>query len=449
MSATSVTRISARLDRLPITSLHRRAVIALAFAYFFELGGINTFGYAAPGIIHQWHVPVSVIALITSTTFGGMFVGAAFGGWFADLAGRKRGFIISILIFTLGSLANAASWDVASLAIFRFITGIGLSAMTVIANTYVPEVFPARVRGEYLGFVMTIGLIGIPATAWVARFLVPLAPWAWRTVFIWGALGLVALAYAMRIVDSPRWLHLHGREKEAEEAIGTLEQAARAEGLSLPEPAAEIDEPIGSHTSYMELFAPAQRGRTYMLIAVWVFQTLGFYGFMAWVPTLLVEHGFSMVRSLTFSSVIAVCTPVGALIGAFLLDKFDRKWLITGIALFTAVCGLLYGLTFQPAFIMIFGAFVVLGIQCFATALYVYTPELYPTGMRSSGHGLTYGIGRAANVAGPFIVAVLFTSYGYGSVFIYIAACWLITAVVVALFGPSTTGRSLESLNRT
>ncbi len=216
MSASSVTSISARLDRLPITSLHKRAVIALAFAYFYELGDINTFGFAAPGMIRYWHIPVSTIAFAISMTFFGMFLGATFGGWFADRMGRKRGFIISVLIFTLASLANAVSWDVASLAFFRFVTGVGLSAMTVIANTYVSEVFPARARGKYLGYVMTIGLIGIPATAWVARFLVPLGPWGWRVVFVWGAFGLFALIFATRMVDSPRWLHLHGRNNDAE-----------------------------------------------------------------------------------------------------------------------------------------------------------------------------------------------------------------------------------------
>jgi putative MFS transporter len=84
---------------------------------------------------------------------------------------------------------NALSWDVITLALFRFLTGVGLSAMTIIANTYVSEFFPAHVRGKYMGRIVTIGLIGIPATAFVARWLVRLATWGWRLVFIWGVLA--------------------------------------------------------------------------------------------------------------------------------------------------------------------------------------------------------------------------------------------------------------------
>jgi MFS transporter, putative metabolite:H+ symporter len=440
--------ISARLDRLPITSLHRQAVAALAFAYFFELSDLNTFSFAAPAIIHQWHIPVSAVALTISASFAGMFFGASCGGWLADHSGRKRGFIIATLVYTLASLANAASWNLFSLAFFRFVTGIGLSAMTVIANTYIGEVFPARRRGKYMGIVVTIGLIGIPATAWVSRFLVPLAPWGWRLVFVWGAFGIFALVFAAGMIESPRWFHLRGSAARAEEGTAALEKAALAESGPLAEPEPHADERPVPEVNYRELFAPAWRSRTVMLLFVWIFQTLGFYGFVSWVPTLLAQHGFTIVRSLTFSSVIALCNPLGALVAANLIERFDRKWLLTAVALLIAICGLAYGMTFEPAFIMLFGALVVVGIQAFAVGLYVYTPELYPTRMRGSGHGLTYGVGRLANVVGPFIVSALYTGYGYRTVFVYIAACWLASAAIVGLYGPLTTGRSLEALNR-
>jgi MFS transporter, putative metabolite:H+ symporter len=111
-----------------------------------------------------------------------------------------------------------------------------------------------------------------------------------------------------------------------------------------------------------------------------------------------------------------------------------------------AVFGLGYGLSGSAVFIVLFGALVVASIQAMAVALYTYTPELYPTSMRSSGMGITYGVGRLANVAGPFIVSFIFGAAGYLSVFVYIAACWVGVALVVGIFGPVTTGRPLEVL---
>ena len=90
--------------------------------------------------------------------------------------------------------------------------------MTIIANTYVSEFFPAHVRGKYMGRIVTIGLIGIPATAFVARFLVPLATWGWRLVFIWGGLGIFALMFAARMKESPRW-HLNKNQHARANAI--------------------------------------------------------------------------------------------------------------------------------------------------------------------------------------------------------------------------------------
>jgi len=438
--------ISARLDRLPITSLHRIAVAALAFAYFFELGDLSTFAFSAPGIMKAWHIPVSAVALITSASFGGMFIGAVSGGWFADRFGRKRGFIISILIYTLFSLLNALSWNVATLAIFRFLTGVGLSGMTVIANTYVSEFFPARVRGKYMGRIVTIGLIGIPATAWVARFVVPMAPWGWRLVFVWGALGIFALIMAARMKESPRWYLRHDDPAQANAIVAELEAAAVVEYGTLPPVRPVAAEPAPAAGTLALLFEGKQTGRTIILLLVWIFQTLGFYGFVAWVPTLLVQHGFSLVQSLSYTSLIAICNPIGSLIASDLVERFERKWFITIDGILIAIFGVGYGLSFSPVFIVLFGALVVMTIQGMAVALYTYTPELYPTEVRSSGMGLTYGVGRLANVAGPFFISTIFAAAGYLSVFVYIAACWLVVALVVGLFGPTTTGKPLEVL---
>src|ERR1700761_2089726 len=108
--------ISARLDRLPITPAHRAAFLALAFAYFFELGDLNTFAYAAPGIIHTWGINVDTVAAITSASFAGMCLGAMTGGTLANRLGRKPAFIISTAFYSIFSLLNALAWDVPSLA---------------------------------------------------------------------------------------------------------------------------------------------------------------------------------------------------------------------------------------------------------------------------------------------------------------------------------------------
>ncbi len=439
--------IAARMDRLPITSIHRIAVFALAFAYFFELADLNTFAFAAPGLMKAWNIPVSDVALITSASFGGMFLGAVSAGWLADVFGRKRGIIISICFYAIFSVLNALSWNVVSLAFFRFLTGVGLSGMTVIANTYVSEFFPPKVRGKFMGRIVTVGLFGIPATAWFARFFVPLEPWGWRLVFIWGGMGLLALFMAARMKESPRWHLRHNNQAKANEIVAELEARAIAEHGPLPpvKAAVEVDSTFRPG-SFAALFAPRERQRTIIMLLAWIFQTLGFYGFVAWVPTLLVKHGFSVVQSLSYTALIAICNPLGSFVASHLVERFERRWFITIDGVLIAIFGIAFGMSQTPVFIVLFGALVVMSIQAMAVGLYTYTPELFPTEIRSSAMGLTYGVGRLANVFGPFIVSTIFMSAGYRSVFIYIGACWLAVSLVIGIFGINTTGKPLEAL---
>ncbi|MCL6631832.1 MAG: MFS transporter [Alicyclobacillus herbarius] len=438
--------VGARLERLPIASFHRYVVLVLAFAFFFELGDINTLSYTAPAIEKAWNLKISSIGTVTSATFLGMFLGASVIGYVSDRIGRKKSLISTVLIYSVFSLLNAFAMNMTTLFITRFVTGFGLSAMTVVGITYISEVFPAKKRGTYQGLIMTIGLCGIPITAYVARFLIPTAPWAWRLVYVWGSLGFICAILATRMKESPRWLENRGRLDEANQVMSAIEAEVSRDKGSLPNPVEEI-KPVVSKQGYAELFSGRYLGRTIVLLIVWILQTLGFYGFMSWVPTLLVAHGFSLVHSLAWSSAMSIGAVPGAFIAYLISDRIDRKWLVVFFGVLIAVCGLLYGLTFNTTMIVVFGFLVAMFIQTFAPLLYAYTPELYPTEVRNSGSGLVYGVGRLANVFGPMIVVFFFNSYGYKSVFVYIAATWIILAVVTAVFGPRTRGRALEVLS--
>ena len=154
-----------RLDRLAISPFHRRTAALLAYVFFFELGDLNSFAYAAPALRQQWQLSIQTIATITSASFVGMFVGAMTAGTLSDHIGRKRALILTTVWYSSMSLLNACAWSVPSLFAARLLTGVGLSGMTVVAMTYIGEMFPSRVRGAYQARILMIGLIGIPATA--------------------------------------------------------------------------------------------------------------------------------------------------------------------------------------------------------------------------------------------------------------------------------------------
>lgn len=448
-----------RLDRLSVSAFHRRTAALLAYVFFFELGDLNSFAYAAPALRQQWQLSIATIATITSASFVGMFIGAMTAGALSDHMGRKRALMLTTLWYSSMSLLNAFAWNVPSLFAARLLTGMGLSGMTVVAMTYIGEMFPSRVRGAFQARILMFGLIGIPATAYVARFAVPHADWGWRVIFLWGALAIFFPLLARRLEESPRWLEHWGRYEEAEQVLARVERESNR-GLTRPENLVGLRGPLsrdtpgdkgrpgpfgpGEHSIGIKgLIRSGAGGRALLLISVWFCQTLGFYGFNAWVPTLLAEQGFSIIRTLEQSSAISIGAVPGAWIASLIADRWERKYLIALVAVLVGTFGMIYGLSFNTWIIVIFGFLVAMSQQVFAPMLYAYTAECFPTNARNTGAGLSYGIGRLGNAVGPLIVAFLFTTYGYRSVFAYIALCWVLVAFLILTFGPRMNQRTL------
>jgi|SRR6185503_723618 len=466
-----------RLDRLAVSTFHRRTAALLAYVFFFELGDLNSFAYAAPALRQQWQLSIQTIATITSASFVGMFVGAMTAGTLSDHVGRRRALLLTTIWYSSMSLLNACAWSVPSLFAARLLTGVGLSGMTVVAMTYIGEMFPSRVRGAFQARILMFGLFGIPATAYVARFAVPQAGWGWRVVFVWGALAIFFPFFARLLEESPRWLERRGRKEEAEAILARIEResalaappaagpAAAAAGPAVAGPkgpALQADEgragpfgpagpsegrpgPVGPGESIgiKGLIRSGFGGRALLLIGVWFCQTLGFYGFNAWVPTLLAEQGFSIMRTLEQSSAIAIGAVPGAWVASKIADRWERKYLIAAVAVLVGTFGMIYGLSFNTWVIVVFGFLVAMSQQVFAPMLYAYTAECFPTNARNTGAGMSYGIGRLGNAIGPLIVAFLFTNYGYRSVFAYIAVCWVLVAMLILAFGPRMNQRTL------
>lgn len=427
-----------RLDRLPISRFHKTTLLAIAFAYFFEFADINSFATTAPKLVDLWGVTVSQVAYVTSLSFVGMFIGSIVAGALADRWGRKKTLLRTILFFGFFSFVSVFSWDIFSLGVFRVLTSAGLSAMTVVAVIYVNELYPAAVRGKYQAYAMVIGICGTPATNLIASFVVPLSDWSWRLVYLWGALGVVLVLFARHLKESPRWHESRGDHAAADAVLREIEASVIAEKGPLAEPAEPVEEPPAVKAPVRLLLQKRYLAPTLLLTVLWVTQTIGFFGYSSFAPTLLSEEGFSVEKSVFYIALTTVGAPLGSFLASLVTDRFERKWCLVAFGVVIATCGLLYGLTFDPVLIVIFGFLVNLFERGYTALAYAYSPELFDTRSRSLGTGITYGIGRLSNAAGPLIIAALYNRTGYQSVFYFIAGVWMVGAVALAVFGPRT-----------
>jgi MFS transporter, putative metabolite:H+ symporter len=450
--------ISARLDRLPATRTVWTRVILLSLGGFFEFYDLFFTGYIAPGLVRSHILTATTrglfgttgIASFVAAMFSGLFIGTALFGFVADRFGRRTIFTISLLWYTAASVIMAFQNDVFGLNLWRFISGIGVGVELVTIDTYVSELIPKEWRGRAFAFNQTIQFCSVPLVALLAWLLVPISPFGldgWRWVVLIGAAGAIVVWWIrLRVPESPRWLAQHGRMEEAERVLADLEQrvASEAAGILPPPASPEVQTSPGR---FKEIWQGPYRRRTIMLIVFQLFQTVGFYGFSNWVPTLLIGRGIAVTSSLRYTFIIAIAAPFGPLLAAALADKVERKWQIVFAALGIAVFGILFGQMNAIPLLIACGVLLTLSANVLSFSSHAYQAELYPTRIRAFGVGFTYSWSRFSVVFSSFAIAFFLDRFGVPGVFTFIAASMLIVILSIGLFGPRTNRLALETIS--
>jgi putative MFS transporter len=438
------------LNRLPPTRIHRQATIIAGIGSFFDLFDIFLAGVLGTVLTQQFHLTRAALPPIIGSSFIGMFFGATLLGRYADRAGRRTAFLLNLGIYSGFTLLGAFSVDLTMLIVTRFLAGIGIGAELPLVDAYLSELLPARHRGRYTAWAYTIGFFGIPAAGFLARILVPRQPLGidgWRWMFVAGSLG-AAIVWVSRskLPESPRWLESMGRTAEADAIVSRMEREAEALGpLAAPEPN-EIAQ--SGHARFRAIFGPRYRGRTLMLCVFHIFQTVGYYGFGTLVPTVLAAKGYSIVTSLTFTSLTFIGYPVGSALSLPVVERVDRRWLIVGSAALMSVFGLALGYASAPGVILTMGFFYTATSNVFSNALHIFQVEIFPTFARATAAGTAYGLSRLSTGAMPFVLVPVLDRWGPGAMFAVIAAALWIVILDITLFAPKTTGRSLETISQ-
>src|ERR1700689_5142129 len=178
-----------------------------------------------------------------------------------------------------------------------------------------------------------------------------------------------------------------------------------------------------------------------------IFQTVGYYGFNNWVPSLLVKQGITVSTSLGYTTVIALAAPVGPFLGFFMGDRLERKFVIVAAAGAVLVCGLIFGATREPALIIAMGVGLTLANNIMSYSFHAYQQELFPTGIRARAAGFVYSWSRLSVIFSSFVIAFLLGEIGAIGVFVFIAAAMGVVMATIGLFGPPTSNISLERIS--
>jgi putative MFS transporter len=199
---------------------------------------------------------------------------------------------------------------------------------------------------------------------------------------------------------------------------------------------------------FSELWSRPYAARTFMLWVLWPALLFSYYGLTTWLGALLVAKGFAISKSITFVATITLGGIPGFLAAIYLLEKIGRKAVVIPSIILTAASAYFYGQADNMTTLYISGALLQFFTYAMWSAVYAYTPELYPTRMRAGGCGLASSIGRIGALLGPYVLGAVLQSHGVSAVFKLAATIFGVAAFIIVVLGPETKGRILEEISQ-
>ena len=451
--------------------------------FMFDAWDVALNGFLIPLLSDYWSLSVGQAAWIATANLIGMALGAFIWGGIADVIGRKKAFTLTLLVFSIFTVAGAFAPAYGWFILFRFLAGFGLGGCIPVDYALVGEFTPSRHRGRVLTAMDGWWPIGASLCAFVSAYLLDFGDWRLiMLVMIVPALLTVAVRFG--IPESPLYLASVGRYAEADAIIARLVERTGAdvrewthEAPATAAAPASPDEPespgVPPATSSSAAPAPKAepsvsrqlRAASGQLVQLWqhsakttlvswslfVSVLLVYYAALTWLPGILKKQGMADQAAFLVTGSMTAVGILGVIASALIVERFGRKVvlgvssiiaavLLVGAAVFIEASGA--NLTFAAKATIIGFGFVV---QIAIPTLYTYVSELYPTRLRGSGFGWASAASRLATGIAPIVFgAFMWPVLGLTLTFILTGALVVIAVVLMSFMARETTGEELS-----
>jgi MFS family permease len=463
------TNVPARMDRLPWSRWHWLVIISLGITWILDGLEVTIVGSISAVLENPHTLALSTVQVSAAGTayLIGAVLGALFFGRMTDKFGRKRLFMVTLAVYLIATIATAFSFNFIWFMACRFFTGSGIGGEYSAINSAIDELIPARVRGHVDLAINGSWWIGTAVGALVTTFLLdphifPVDV-GWRLCFGLGAvLGLAILAVRRYVPESPRWLLMHGRFKEADEVVSSIEQEVMKEEhlTSLPEPQGSmLIRPLGT-VSYRQIAKAMLKDyptRSLLGFALMVGQAF-LYNAIFFTYGLVLTTFYHIPANTVGLYIIpfAIGNILGPLTIGRLFDTIGRRKMISFTYIISGVLLAITGWLFLHGVLNAVTQTICWSIIFFfastgASAAYLTVSEVFPLEVRALAIALFYAIGTGAAALSPVLFGVLIQSgrpvevfYGY----LFGAALMAGAGVVAIFFAVDAERKSLESVAR-
>jgi MFS family permease len=446
------TSIPARLDSLRWSGFHTRVILALGITWILDGLEVTLAGALSGALKASPTLRFSNfdVGLANSAYLAGAVLGALGFGWLTDRIGRKKLFFITLAVYLAATAATALSWDIASYAVFRFLTGAGIGGEYTAINSTIQELVPARYRG-WTDLVIN-GSFWLGAALGALSAIVLLDPavagpdLGWRLAYLTGAfLGLIVFVMRMWIPESPRWLMIHGRPEEAHAIVDEIETSAIGHVQdqrthSFPKIRLKMRDhtPLNevAHTLFSVYRQRALVGLTLMVAQAFFYNAI----FFTFALVLTDFYGISSDQIGWYILPFAAGNFLGPLLLGRLFDTLGRRAMITltyGVSgILLAVSGYLFSIGVLSAQSQTIAWMIIFFFASpAASAAYLTVSETFPLEVRALAIAIFYAVGTGiGGVIGPALFGVLIDTGSRGSVFAgyLLGSVLMIAAALVA-----------------
>ncbi|WP_395096549.1 MFS transporter [Bacillus amyloliquefaciens] len=384
-----------------------RKLLAIAgMGWLFDAMDVGILSFIIAALHADWNLTPDQMKWIGSVNSIGMAAGAFVFGMLADRIGRKKVFMITLLLFSVGSGISAFATGLTVFLILRFLIGMGLGGELPVASTLVSEASAPEKRGRIIVLLESFWAAGWLLAAVISYFVIP--SFGWQAALLLTALAAFYALYLRRSLP----------ESPAHQAL-PQKKSIRGQAGSV--------------------WAKPYIRPTVLLSVVWFCVVFSYYGMFLWLPSVMLMKGYSMIESFEYVLLMTLAQLPGYFSAAWLIEKAGRKTILVIYLLGTAGSAYFFGAADSLAMLLTAGmllSFFNLGAW---GVLYAYTPEQYPAAIRATGSGTTAAVGRIGGIFGPLLVGSLAArNVSFTVIFAVFCAAILIAVITIIILGKET-----------